>query len=126
MERICVIRKEIYRCVTEDITTDEVVITDTQIKHVQERHPDDYARYIDLITQAIVEPDYLLKDRENTALILKRIETENDRVQIVLRLHTSIDPKGYKNSVISFWHISERKWNQYLRNKIVLYKRTDL
>ena len=36
------IDKEKYRCITEDIVTDEVIITDERIGHIKERHPNDY------------------------------------------------------------------------------------
>lgn len=29
-------------CITDDIVSDEVIITYVQIKHIQERHPNDY------------------------------------------------------------------------------------
>ena len=32
--------KKIYNCITKDIVVDEVVITENQIKHIKERHPD--------------------------------------------------------------------------------------
>ena len=35
---------EIYKCVTEDIQTDEVIITERQIGHIKERHPSYYER----------------------------------------------------------------------------------
>lgn len=35
------IDREIYKCITESIITNEVIITDVQIKHIQERHPND-------------------------------------------------------------------------------------
>jgi len=28
-----------------------------------------------------------------------------------------------ENSIIMAFHISEKKWNKYLRNKIILYKK---
>ena len=39
---VCKLDKELYKVVTEDIRTDEVIITDERIQHIQERHPDDY------------------------------------------------------------------------------------
>ena len=36
------IDRELYRCVAEDITTDEVIITEEQIQHIKERHPGVY------------------------------------------------------------------------------------
>lgn len=72
--------------------------------------------------KTIQAPDYILADAPNTGLILKRIETDGVRMQVVLRLHTSTDSPQFKNSVISAWTISEARWNNYLRNKTILYK----
>ena len=71
---------DIYKCITEDIVTDEVVITNNQIE-------------------------------------------SSDNIQMVLRICTSKDPKGYKNSIISSWKISEKRLQNYLRNKRILYKK---
>lgn len=71
----------------------------------------------------IVNPDYILENVPNTCLLLKRIEDKTLRTQVVLRLHTSNDPSEFKNSIISAWEISETRWNNYVRNKNILYKR---
>lgn len=105
------------------ITTDEVIITDERIQHIRDRHPGHYEAVMPFLQMVIAEPDYILEDARNTGLVLKWIEENGTRIQIVLRLHTSADAPGYKNSVISAWKISESRWNNYLRNKHILYKR---
>lgn len=115
---------EKYKCITNDITTDEVIITDERIQHIKDRHKGDYEEIQPYFQEILGCPDYILEDssRKNTGLILKQL-TENDlKVQMVLRLHTSTDEKGFKNSVISAWKISESRWKNYLKNKKVLYK----
>ena len=117
------IDKEIYQCVTDNITTDEVVITDNQIEHIKEKHPNDYERYYQYLTRIVQDPDYILEaNKPHTALVLKRIEDNGKHYQLILRLHTSDDPKDYKNSVITFMKISEKRYNRYLRTKKILYK----
>lgn len=119
------IDKDIYKCVTEDIVTDEVIITDERIAHIQERHPNDYERFCSYIPEIISNPDYIIEaNKPNTATILKQITDNNGgKFQLVLRLATSKDNMDIKNSVITFLNISERTWNKYLRNKEILYKR---
>ena len=34
------INQKIYKCITEDIITEEVIITDNQIQHIKDRHPE--------------------------------------------------------------------------------------
>ena len=113
----------IYKCITEDIVTDEVVITNNQIEHIKERHEDAFENVLANMKEIIEAPDYIIEDRrENTGLIIKKIES-NDNLQMVLRIFTSKDMKGYKNSIISSWRISEKRLQNYLRNKRILYKK---
>lgn len=115
---------EIYSCITSDIVTDEVIITDEHIQHIIEKHPGDFERIRPFLQAALKAPDYILADKNpNTALVLKMIEEDGLRIQVVLRLHTLSDAKGFKNSIISAWEVSESRWNNYLRNKNILYSR---
>ena len=118
------INKNIYKCVTDDITTEEVIITDNQINHIKNRHPNDYENFSSYFSDILSDPDFILEaNKPNTAFILKQI-TENDlTVQLILRLQTSQDPKGYKNSIITFLKIDIKTWNKYLRNKKILYRK---
>ena len=118
------IDKKLYSVVSE-ITTDEVIITDEQIRHIKERHGDNFDDFLKYLPEILSAPDYIIRDDKypNTALILKEIISEDKRVQVVLRLHTLSDVPEYKNSIISFWEISRSRWENYLRNKKVLYKR---
>lgn len=118
---------DIYKCVTEDIQTDEVVITSEQIEHIKERHPQDFERYHGFLSQIISEPDYILEaNKPNTAFVLKKIVDNNRNYQLILRLKTSSDSPSYKNSVITFLKIEDKKVAKYLRNKKILYSRFDV
>ena len=118
------INTEIYKCITDDITTDEVIITDNQINHIKDRHPDDYERFSSYFPEILSDPDYILEaNRPNTAFILKQVTENNLSFQLILRLQTSQDPQQYKNSIITFLKIDIKKWNKYLRNKKILYSR---
>lgn len=109
---------EKYKCVTGDIATKEVVITDERIQHIKDRHPNDFERYEKYMVEIIENPDYILQsEMPNTAFVLKEIMEAGERFQLILRLKVSSDPQNYKNSVITFLKISEKKWNKYLRNK---------
>lgn len=112
-----------YKCVTEDIITKVVVITEKQIEHIKERHPNDFERFSVFFKDIIENPDYIIEaNKPNTALILKEIETEHRKFKTVLRLVTSTDDPKYKNSIITFMKIDEKEWNRILRNKKILYK----
>ncbi len=118
------INKDIYKCVTEDIVTDEVIITDNQIQHIMNRHPNDYERFSQYFSEIIEAPDYIIEaNKPDTAVILKEIIDQREKFQTVLRLCTSKEPDGYKNSIITFLKIDEKRWDRYLRTKKILYKK---
>ncbi len=123
MHYIGKIDKNIYKCITEDIRTDEVIITDTQIQHIKDRHPTDYEKYFKYAEEIVMFPDYIIEaNKPYTALILKEIQTENEKFKTVLRLATSIDSPEYKNSIITFMKIDDREWKRIIKNKKTLYK----
>ena len=116
--------REIYKCVTEDIATDEVIITNRQIEHIKERHPNDFELFSDYIQEIIADPDYILEaNMPNTAFVLKSFNIKNENFQLILRIKTSEDPNEYKNSIITFLKVSDKKWSKYLRNKVILYRK---
>ena len=118
MHIVGILNREIYKCITDHIVTDEVIITDNQIRHIKNRHPNDYERFSSFFPEIIANPDYILEaNKPNTAFILKQIQKDGTNFQLILRIQTSKDPEGYKNSVITFLKIEHKKWNKYLRNK---------
>lgn len=119
------INTELYECVCKNIASDELIITEKQIQHIIERHGNDFDLIKPFLLNAVNDPDYILKDENhlNTGLILKEIKSKYRRLQIVLRLQSFDENNGLKNSVISAWIISENRWNNYLKNKNILYKK---
>lgn len=117
--------RKIYGCVTTDIVTDEVVITEKQIEHIKERHPNDFERFEVYFKEIVEKPDYIIESpKPRTALVLKEIIVgENEVFKMVVRLATSEDNPEYKNSIITFMKIDDKEWNRLLRNKKILYKR---
>lgn len=118
------IDKDIYKCITEDIVTDEVIITDERIQHIKDRHPNDYEKYYGYLKQIVEQPQYIVETKKPyTALILKEFAEGNEKFKTVLRLTTSHDDPNFKNSIITFMKINEKEWGRLLRNKEILYKR---
>lgn len=116
--------KTLYRCVTVDLATDEVVITDERIEHIKARHPGDYEQFAGWFREIVEKPDYILEaNKPNSAVILKEIQQDGKVFKTVLRLATSGDRPGYKNSIITFLRIDKKDWERLIRNKVVLYKR---
>lgn len=114
---------EIYNCITKDITTDEVIITDERIQHIKEHHPNNYEQYYSYMRSIIENPEYIIEaNKPNTALILKSFSNGNETFKTVLRLITSSDNSKFKNPIITFMKINEKEWNRLLKNKKILYK----
>ena len=126
VKTIAKINKEIYGCISEELLTDEVIITDRQIEH-SNLHNGAYDKYGDQIEGILLDPDYIFEDKmPNTGLVIGRLRKEDGKyLQIVLRVKVHTDPGEYKNSVISCWDISEQRLRTYRKNRKILYSRSD-
>ncbi len=112
-----------YRVVSDKIRTDEVIITDERIDHIRRRHSDDFEMYAQYIERIVEDPDYILEaNKPNTAFLLKEFVEDDERFQLILRLAVEEDIPGYKNSVITFLKVEEKRYKRYLRTKKILYK----
>ena len=80
------------------IISEEVILTEERIKHIDNKHPGAYNKYIDLIPEILNNPDYILKDKDkiDTILILKTIKHELNNIQIVVKLQTDKKEKWRK------------------------------
>ena len=113
-----------YECISKNHICGEVIITDEQVKHIRERHPEAYMDTMYYLKRIIDDPDYIFKDKQpNTGLIVKKIENAKESALLVLKILTVNDRKDYKNSVITGWKITERRLNNYLRNKEIIYRK---
>ena len=115
---------KIYECISRNHVTDQVIITEEQILHIRERHPEAYIDIMHYVRDILDNPDYIFRDkRPNTGLVVKKIQNNVDSSLLVLKIVTSDDKKNYKNSVITSWKITEKRLNNYLRNKDIIYKK---
>lgn len=121
---------ENFQLISERIITDEVVLTEKQRQHIQERHPEILEKYEKHFKEIVEFPDYILKDntRENTALILKTIQEKNPNgkdvgnVNLVLRLAVEGDDISNKNSIITCIPIGKNRLKSYKNNGKIIYK----
>lgn len=121
---ICDLNPEIYKAAVPTITTEHVIITDKQLEHIRERHPDISATVMEQLTEIIHAPDYIIEtDMPYTSNILKHLEINGKGYQLVLRIRTDSDPEEFQNSVITFMSVNEKRYRQYLRNRKILYSR---
>ena len=115
---------DIYNCISSNHIADEVIITEEQMMHIRERHPEAYIDTLHYVRDILDDPDYIFRDkRPNTGLVVKKIRNDEESSLLVLKIITSDDNKDYKNSVITSWKTTEKRLNNYLRNKDVIYKK---
>ena len=114
---------EKFKAVSNNIITNEVIITDERIQHIKEQHPNDFERYYQYMQEIVSNPDYIIEaNKPKSALLLKSFNEDNKYFKAVLRLITSIDDPNFKNSIITFMKIDEKEWNRIIKNKKILYK----
>lgn len=123
MKLIARIDMEKYKCISPAVTTDKVIVTDAQIEHIRQRHPEAMDAFVKYANWIIADPDYILANKPNTGLLLKMICENGQCYQLVLRLRVPDDPTEYANSVITFTQIREKEWKRLIKNKKILYKK---
>lgn len=116
----------IYSCISSQIDTDRVVITDKQLDHIADHHPEAYDETLIELKSILASPDYIFKDDNHidTGLVVKAIRSADSYFYIVVKVCTNSNGGKFANSVISGWTISERRLKNYLRNKTILYKKS--
>ena len=121
---VCKIDRELYRVVSGDIQTDDVIITAQQIAHIEEGHLGAYVQFMQYLPRVLRDPDFILRgNKPHTALVIKQIVEEDAITEVVLRLKVSSDPAAYRNSIITLWHISPKRFHRLLRQSEILYKK---
>jgi hypothetical protein len=113
-----------FSVVAKNIRTEEVVISNERIEHIEAHHPGDFETYSKYIERMLEDPQYILEDSvPKTAVVLNDFYEDDKRFRLILKLAVIEDEQNKKNSVITFMKISEKKFEKYLRNKKILYKR---
>lgn len=104
----------------KEITTNEVIITNKQIEHINEERKGTYEKYKNKLKQIITNPDYIIEDTKHkeTGLVIKKY---SKNVILVLKLNTSNNEK--KNSIITIWEIKEKRLERYLLTHKIIYKK---
>ncbi len=125
---LCCLDIELYKCISKDIDTEKVVLTDKAIVHIAEHHPDAYLEVLPRLKETIQKPEYIIKDKkhENTGLVVKKLsenEDSDEHAFVVLKVCVDSHRGQLANSVISGWIISGKRLDSYLRNSQILYKK---
>lgn len=104
----------------KNIITDQVIITNKQIEHINQERLGTYEKYRTKLVEILQKPDYIIKDKkhEETGLVIKKYDKN---VILVIKLNTSVKEK--KNSIITIWEIKEKRLERYLLTYRTIYKK---
>ena len=105
------------------IQTDEIIVTNERIAHIQERHPQDYELFMKYGTNSIQNPDYVIKDIKHTGTVFMVKRLPDTNLNVVVRVVLDTDKEGLKNSVMTFYRIRERNLKKLIEKNGLLYKK---
>ena len=116
------IKIELFQEISRNIITDEVILTSERFSHIMEKHKEDFELYSNILSEALLTPDYILKDykNENTAMVIKHIENTN--INIILRLAIAGDTLHPKNSIMTFYRVRDRNVKKLQEKNKTIYK----
>lgn len=126
MEFTAKIDKKRYACITPNIRSENVVLTDNQREHIIRRRGQEFfEQFYPYFAEIAQEPDYIFQDKrhENTAISCKTLEISGKHVHLVIRLAVEENEKGLENSIITVLIENDKRYRQRLRNNTPLYKR---
>lgn len=111
----------------DKLVTEYVILNYERILHIKEHHPELKNIEIEFIKEVLKNPNYIFEDRKNkdTILMVKKFESNKKNYRMVVKLNTNTELIDKYNSVISFWHINEKKLKQYIRNEKIIYEEVD-
>lgn len=114
------IEKEFGKLYTEDI-----IVTNERLKHIKERHPNDYDLFREYGRKATNDPDIVIKDGKNdgTVFMVKKLSDTN--LNVVVKVAIDAKYPNYKNSVITFYRLRNKNLEKLAKKEInkVLYKK---
>lgn len=128
LNEICRLDINIYKCISDKIDTERVVLTNKSSIHISSCHPDSFAQVLSELSSTIACPDYIIRDNthKDTGLIIRKTNSNSESIThnfIVLKICTNTENGKYANSILSGWIISEKRLQSYLRNREILYKK---
>ena len=105
------------------IKTDEIIVTNERLSHIEIRHPEDYSLFEKFGKVTVQEPDIIIKDLKNddTVFMIKRMPETN--LNVVVKLILDTDKSDYKNSVMTFYRIREKNLIKLEKKNKTLYKK---
>ena len=105
------------------LKTDEVVVTNERMEHIKKHHPQDVELFGQYASEAVRNPDIIIKDMKNSDTVFAVKRLENTNLNVVVKLVLEGNGEEIKNSVISFYRIRPVNLKKLQEKNKVLYKR---
>ena len=114
---------KLFKEISKHIITDEVILTVERYRHIVEKHTKDLEMYINMLTEIIEQPDYILKDykNENTAMVIKHIDDTN--LNIIIKLAIGNDEIHIKNSIMTLYRVRNKNLKKLMQKNKTIYKK---
>lgn len=106
-----------------NINSDKIILMDERDKHIKDRHPDDYEYFHQYKDSCLSNPDYIVKDNKNQGTINVISKIPNSNLNILIRLVLDDDSKGYENSIMTAFRMSDKKIKKMIEKNKVIYKK---
>lgn len=103
----------------------EVILMKEREEHIKENHPEAYETIMANLEKLITDPDMVIKDTKMAGTRWAILDVENSTIRLVLKLSTTKDAVGYKNSIITGQLIQKTRIDRYVRGTRyeVVYKK---
>lgn len=105
------------------LQTDEIIITNERIRHIKERHSDDFDLFQKYGRESVLFPDIIIRDKKNTGTVFMVKQLPDKNLNVVVRVALKTDKGNLKNSIMTFYRIRERNLKKLIKKNKLLYKR---
>ena len=109
----------------DNLQNREVILMKEREEHIKENHPEAYETIMANLGKLITDPDMVIKDTKRAGTRWAILNVENSTIRLVLKLSTTKDAVGYKNSIITGQLIQKTRIDRYVRGTRyeVVYKK---
>ena len=85
---------------------------------------EDFMIYSNILSQIIIELNYILEDYKNkyTVMVIKKVENNNN-INVIIRLAIGEDLIHNKNSIMTMYRIRKKNFKKLMQKNKVIYKK---
>lgn len=91
-----------------NIFTNEIIVSSERLEHIKKRHPQDYLLFEKYGADTVRAPNYIICDTKNKGTIFMVLSLKDTNLNVIVRVVLDTDNENNKNSVMTFYRVSER------------------